>query len=88
MSVALYHYRGPLNFSYCQVQGIFLDFHAHIIAVESISLYHRTKKSIKMLCLKQKNLQKRNTQNLNLKEENSSCFYSWGLQWTVVKKFV
>ena len=26
--------------------------------------------------------------NLNLKEENSSHFYSWGLQRTVVKKFV
>ena len=32
------------------------------------------------------NSQKRNTQNLNLKEENSSCFYSWGLQQTIVKK--
>ena len=30
--------------------------------------------------------QKRNTQNSNFKEENSSRFYSWGLQRTVVKK--
>ena len=30
--------------------------------------------------------QKRNTQNLNFKEENSVRFYSWGLQQTVVKK--
>ena len=30
--------------------------------------------------------QKRNTQNLTFKEENSCCFYSWGLQRTVVKK--
>ena len=30
--------------------------------------------------------QKRNTQNLTLKEENSSRFYSWELQRTVVKK--
>ena len=30
--------------------------------------------------------QKRNTQNSNFKEENRSRFYSWGLQWTVVKK--
>ena len=34
------------------------------------------------------NSQKRNTQNLNFKEENNSRFYSWGLQRTVVKKFV
>ena len=32
------------------------------------------------------NSQKRNTENLDLKEENSSRFYSWGLQRTVVKK--
>ena len=31
---------------------------------------------------------KRNAQNLKLKEENSSHFYSWGLQLTVVKMFV
>ena len=30
--------------------------------------------------------QKRNTQNLTLKEENSCRFYSWGLQRTVTKK--
>ena len=36
-------------------------------------------------CVWQKeiNSQKRNTRNLNLKEENSSRFYSWGLQQTV-----
>ena len=32
------------------------------------------------------NSQKRNTQNLHLKEENSSRFYSWGLQRNVVIK--
>ena len=32
------------------------------------------------------NSKKRNTQNLHLKEENSSRFYSWGLEWTAVKK--
>ena len=39
-----------------------------------------------MLCLKEMSSQKRNTKNLTLKEENSSRFYSWGLQRTVVKK--
>ena len=29
---------------------------------------------------------KENTQNSKFKEENSSCFYSWGLQRAVVKK--
>ena len=40
----------------------------------------------KTLCLKERNSQKRNTQNLNFKEENSCRFYSWGLQRAVVKK--
>ena len=39
-----------------------------------------------MLCLKERSLQKRNTQNSKFKEENSSRFYSWGLQQAVVKK--
>ena len=51
-------------------------------------LLHRTKKIIKTLCLKEMNSQKRNTQNSNFKEENSSRFHSWGLQRTVVKNFV
>ena len=38
------------------------------------------------LCLKERSSQKRNTQNSNFKEENSSRFYSWGLQRAVVKK--
>ena len=38
------------------------------------------------LCLKERSSQKRITQNLNFKEENSSRFYSWGLQQSVVKK--
>ena len=40
----------------------------------------------KYVVSKEMSSQKRNTQNLILKEENSSRFYSWGLQWTVVKK--
>ena len=39
-----------------------------------------------MLCLKERSLQKRNIQNSNFKEENSSRFYSWGLQTAIVKK--
>ena len=39
------------------------------------------------LCLKERSSQKRNTQNLNFKEENISRFYSWGLK-LVKKKFV
>ena len=38
------------------------------------------------MCLKERISQKRNTQNLNFKEENSSRFYSWKLQRIVVKK--
>ena len=48
----------------------------------------KKKKKIKTMCQKETNSQKRNTQNLNLKEENSSRFYFWGLKRTVVKKFV
>ena len=44
------------------------------------------KKKKKTLCLKERNSQKRNTQNLNFKEENCSRFYSCGLERTVVKK--
>ena len=39
-----------------------------------------------MSYLKERSLQERNTQNSKFKEKNSSCFYSWGLQWAVVKK--
>ena len=39
-----------------------------------------------MLCLKERNSQKRNTQNLNFKKGNCSRFYSRGQQRTVVKK--
>ena len=39
-----------------------------------------------MLCLKERSSLERNTQNLKFKEENSSRFYSWGLQWAVVRK--
>ena len=35
---------------------------------------------------KKRNSLKRNNQNLNFKEENTSRFYSWGLQRIVVKK--
>ena len=38
------------------------------------------------MCLKERSSQKRNTQNSNFKEENSSRFYSWGLQRAVVRK--
>ena len=36
--------------------------------------------------MSERSSQKRKTQNLNFKEENSSRFYCWGLQRTVVKK--
>ena len=38
------------------------------------------------MCLKERGSQKSNTQNLNFKEENTSRFYSWGLERVVVLK--
>ena len=40
------------------------------------------------MCLKERSSLKRKTQNLDFKEENSSRFYSWGLERTVVLKKV
>ena len=36
------------------------------------------------LCLKERSSQERNTQNSKFKEEDSSRFYTWGIQWVVV----
>ena len=63
-----------------------LFIHSFICLLLFVFFYYHCSIGPNTLCLKEMSSQKRNTQNLTLKEENSSRFYSWGLQRTVVKK--